>query len=1250
MHDPKVRRWLAGRGAGGGLPTLRRTQLAGVSQVKAQVRLRFRDTQSRCHTLVRSVCAVQQQDKVTFKTIDVTLQTAAAGSVRSLTQRCTETDKLVPELLGVSPAMLENVIFCHQDDSSWPMSEPKKLKERFDELFASNRYNEAAENIHGLCKTHRDRIKSLQASLATCEAVRREALETEADIERTDAKIAHEQDAIEASTKELEQLDARRAELDAVLCRAGQIEHDIGTLSSALVEMQKNADERRAELDQCIDEEASGVNLEQLAQQAETAQSEISTKIDHAQHNVAGAEHDVAGLQELCQQQSTVHAQLMERSVQYMSHLRERDRILADLLDPQNARTPAAADPAFDPPRVQVILAEAEARAQALERELDEARAQYNAAYAENEREINAVATRRATLETQSAQIAAQVEAIEGQLGKHTDDPQATIAALIQENHDVAARLEARHSEQRTAEAALESHRADRSLDELRSQLDSIALQRTVAQNHLAAVGRMAYVRAQLDHAHRTHASKMAELQVCQGMCESETVTLLGAPYDPTTASAVKMELDRLDTELRRLVEAEAALQQQSSDVKAGLSHTQAWLTDARTQLKHARSAVKSANGDTLLPAGVSIEQAIAEADAAMEQQRRDCAMLESAHMLYRQFLEEASRTDACPLCLRALSGSDDAPHRADTAQPAPAYSKAALTCRLNALQADLPQQLVAARSALEQATRRRAQLAAAEPSVATCKTLETLTIPGFRTELEHLAARSDALRQQQLATAQERSQAENRFQRMEYLRDRLKAMLSLQKEVADLAARVSSLEAQLGEAGDGSIAETEQQLQQLWEREASVKDTIERKQTAIRDAEHNVEGIKAELSALLVRQTRLKGQLESAEKMLVERVALMQQLDRNQRDFTAVSAQLAELNQARTEEQLQAARQQLHRAFGADNNRRTERLQELRRAIERSKECMKRLAQPEYVDILQLRDDAAHALEQLQNRAQLRQRQLESFKADLAHWRDEMAKCLATRRRIEGNIAYRAKMHEITEQKKALEALQVELRNLRRSDVGQELAALQKKYEMVSADRARSEGARATLHGQLMRLRQKLQQDPYADIHRRYMATRMQLKTVQMAHDDLCRYYTVLDRAIMRFHSIKMQEVNGILKDLWRATYKGNDIDYIEIRSDAESTAGSASNARRSYSYRVVMVKGSTELDARGRCSAGQKVLASLLIRLALAESFSVSCGMIALDEPTANLDRDNIVGLAQALAWYGAPGALHGAAHAAC
>jgi DNA repair protein RAD50 len=94
--------------------------------------------------------------------------------------------------------------------------------------------------------------------------------------------------------------------------------------------------------------------------------------------------------------------------------------------------------------------------------------------------------------------------------------------------------------------------------------------------------------------------------------------------------------------------------------------------------------------------------------------------------------------------------------------------------------------------------------------------------------------------------------------------------------------------------------------------------------------------------------------------------------------------------------------------------------------------------------------------------------------------------------------------------------------------------------------------------------------------------------------------------------------------------TYKGEDINNIELVSGAED----GSRASKSYNYRVMMSKGSSKLDMRGRCSAGQRVLACTVIRFALAETFGVNCGCIALDEPTVNLDYKNKKGLAIALA----------------
>ncbi len=61
--------------------------------------------------------------------------------------RCSELDKHVPDLLGVSKAIMENVVFCHQEESDWPLQEGSLLKKKFDDIFESTRYSKALDAI-----------------------------------------------------------------------------------------------------------------------------------------------------------------------------------------------------------------------------------------------------------------------------------------------------------------------------------------------------------------------------------------------------------------------------------------------------------------------------------------------------------------------------------------------------------------------------------------------------------------------------------------------------------------------------------------------------------------------------------------------------------------------------------------------------------------------------------------------------------------------------------------------------------------------------------------------------------------------------------------------------------------------------------------------------------------------------------------------------------------------------------------------
>lgn len=59
--------------------------------------------------------------------------------------KCSDMDKEIPELMGVSKAVLENVIFCHQEESNWPLSDNAKLKAKFDDIFSATRWQKSVK-------------------------------------------------------------------------------------------------------------------------------------------------------------------------------------------------------------------------------------------------------------------------------------------------------------------------------------------------------------------------------------------------------------------------------------------------------------------------------------------------------------------------------------------------------------------------------------------------------------------------------------------------------------------------------------------------------------------------------------------------------------------------------------------------------------------------------------------------------------------------------------------------------------------------------------------------------------------------------------------------------------------------------------------------------------------------------------------------------------------------------------------------
>lgn len=140
-------------------------KLAGENEVKAQVKLRFKNASRERMIVTRNVSVTVKKTGLSMKTLEGILSkdeanegntkvgivsgcppprallTHPCGRLQrnTISTKCSEIDSEVPRLLGVSQAILDNVIFCHQEESNWPLATPADLKKKFDEIFEATK-------------------------------------------------------------------------------------------------------------------------------------------------------------------------------------------------------------------------------------------------------------------------------------------------------------------------------------------------------------------------------------------------------------------------------------------------------------------------------------------------------------------------------------------------------------------------------------------------------------------------------------------------------------------------------------------------------------------------------------------------------------------------------------------------------------------------------------------------------------------------------------------------------------------------------------------------------------------------------------------------------------------------------------------------------------------------------------------------------------------------------------------------------
>jgi DNA repair exonuclease SbcCD ATPase subunit len=97
--------------------------------------------------------------------LESTLIREFPGKSTIISSKLAEVDKEISEHFGTSNSILDNVIFYHQEESTWPLSEPKVLKDKLDEIFDSTRYLKAHKGFKDSKRTIGSDIKLKEQGL-----------------------------------------------------------------------------------------------------------------------------------------------------------------------------------------------------------------------------------------------------------------------------------------------------------------------------------------------------------------------------------------------------------------------------------------------------------------------------------------------------------------------------------------------------------------------------------------------------------------------------------------------------------------------------------------------------------------------------------------------------------------------------------------------------------------------------------------------------------------------------------------------------------------------------------------------------------------------------------------------------------------------------------------------------------------------------------------------------------------------------
>ncbi|NXL88064.1 RAD50 protein, partial [Alectura lathami] len=1183
VHDPKV---------------------ANETDVRAQIRLQFRDVNGELVAVQRSMVCTQKSKKTEFKTLEGVITRTKHGEKVSLSSKCAEIDREMISALGVSKSVLNNVIFCHQEESNWPLSEGKALKQKFDEIFSATRYIKALETLRHVRMKQGLKVKECQTELKYLKQNKEKAREIQDNLTNREAQLSASMENIKSIESQLDPLKCSLAAVEKSFTKVTLLDNEIKALESRRRQMEKD----NQDLQQKMEKVFQGTD-EQLRDRYQNHQSTVKEK----EKRLSDCKRELDRATKECQRFNSEKSELLvERgrlqlqADRHQEHIKVRDSLVQSLaaqldLDgfeqaPFNERQIAVFHELLkerqksDTEAANHLMREFAQKEEMKQKQIDEIRDKKSGLKRTIDLKSDILNKRQGELKN----VKYELRQLEGSSDRVVELDQEIVKTEHElEKAERSSNVEALELEVQSLQN--EKINLDKVLRKLDQEMEQLNLHTTTI--------------TQMEMLKKDKADKEEQIRKVKARHSEELTLLLG--YFPNKKQ-LEDWLHGKNREINDTRNRHALLNKQLASAEQQKNYISTELRKKEEQLNNYEAKLFDVCGSQ------DFDSNLNKLQEEIEKSSKQRAVLAGATAVYSQFITQLTEESqsCCPVCQRAFQ------------------TEAELQDVISDLQSKLrlaPDKLKSTESELKRRERKRDEMMGLKPIRQTVVELQERDIPDLRNKLQTVnrdfARLKGEIEEQETLLQTVLSEKENANA---CLQD-ITLMERYQTDIRDVERKIAQQEAKLlGVDLSRTVLQVSQEKQEkkhLWD---TVTSKIELDQKIKQDQQNQIQQLKSAVNELRAEKLQISSSMQRRQQLEEQTVELTTEVQSLYREIKEAKEQVFPLDA--TLEKLQQEKEDLINKRTASNKETQEKINGIKEKVKDINKYMKEIENYIQQGKEEYKKQKERELDEVNSQLVACEKQKEKISKEMEVIRQDIDTQKIQERWLEDNLTLRKRSEDLKEVEDNIKQLVKEMGELKVPQLRNEQKQLEEKIEALKRNHHVALGRQRGFEEEIVRFKKELRESQFKDAEEKYREMMIVMRTTELVNKDLDIYYKALDKAIMTFHSMKMQEINKIIRDLWRSTYRGQDIEYIEIRSDADENV-SASDKRRSYNYRVVMIKGDTALDMRGRCSAGQKVLASLIIRLALAETFCLNCGILALDEPTTNLDRENIESLAHAL-----------------